>query len=171
MPNGADAASVSHHETSAIVYTSAQKLFEHVDDHARLSAHMSQPSWKLGGGCMTVETDAGGGRKVGSRIRVDGRVFGIRLFLEEVVTERDPPRRKVWETVGEPRLLVIGRYRRGFDIEPRGDNAWFRVFIDYTLPLSRFGNRMGRLFARYYARWCIERMANDAVQAFARQSE
>ena len=34
------------------------------------------------------------------------------------MTEGDPPRSKVWGTVGEPALWVIGRYRMGFRIAP-----------------------------------------------------
>ena len=44
---------------------------------------------------------------------MNGRILGLKLSLDEVVTERDPPARKVWETVGVPRLLVIGPYRMG----------------------------------------------------------
>ena len=36
-----------------------------------------------------------------------GRVLGVQLSLEEVVTEHTMPVRKVWATVGTPRLLVI----------------------------------------------------------------
>jgi hypothetical protein len=35
---------------------------------------------------------------------MSGKVVGVDLFLDEVIREREPPRRKVWETVGTPRL-------------------------------------------------------------------
>ncbi len=40
----------------------------------------------------------------------------IDLFLEEVVTEREPPHHKAWETTGRQQLLVISNYRLGFDL-------------------------------------------------------
>ena len=40
---------------------------------------------------MTIETDVGGGRAVGSRMRLAGRVLGIDLAVEGEVTERKPP--------------------------------------------------------------------------------
>ena len=116
---------------------------------------------------MEVELDQGQGRRVGSRIRVAGRVFGVRLSLEEVVTERTPPHRKVWETTVPPRLLVIGRYRMGFEITPEGSGARLRVFIDYALPDALATRWVGYLFAGSYARWCTQRMAGDAAEAFA----
>jgi len=40
---------------------------------------------------------------VGSKLRLSGRAFGIGLHVEEVIIERMPPQRKVWETVGASR--------------------------------------------------------------------
>jgi ubiquinone/menaquinone biosynthesis C-methylase UbiE len=37
------------YESSAIVRSSVDKVFAHLDDHTRLSAHMSESSWKMGG--------------------------------------------------------------------------------------------------------------------------
>jgi len=116
---------------------------------------------------MKVEVDAGLGQKVGSRIRLAGRAFGIELSLEEVVTDRSPPFRKVWETTGSPRLLVIGHYRMGFELSPKGRESLLRVFIDYALPESASSRWLGRLFGKYYARWCTQQMVDDTVRNFA----
>ena len=107
------------------------------------------------------------GQSVGSHIRVSGRVFGLELSVDEVVTERQPPTRKVWETVGSPRLLVIGPYRMGFEVAPHGSGSQLRVFIDYALPTPWPDRWLGRVFGGYYARWCTQRMVNDAVRQFA----
>jgi hypothetical protein len=131
---------------------------------------MSKRSWMMGGGSMTIETDAMHGQAVGSQLRLKGTVWGLRLWLEEVVTERIPPRRKVWETVGRPRLLVIGSYQMGFDIVPAGRGSSLKVFIDYALPTAWFGRWLGLVFARSYANWCTTRMSHDAAQHF-RQRE
>ena len=144
-----------------------EQVFPHIDDHTRLSSHMSESSWKMGSGRMKVEVDAGLGQKVGSRIRLAGRAFGIELSLEEVVTDRSPPFRKVWETTGSPRLLVIGHYRMGFELSPKGRESLLRVFIDYALPESASSRWLGRLFGKYYARWCTQQMVDDTVRNFA----
>lgn len=115
---------------------------------------------------MEIDVDEAGGRRVGSRVRIAGRVFGMSLAVEEVVTERVLPRRKVWKTIDQPHLLVIGHYQMGFEITPRDDRSRFRVFIDYALPESLFG----RLFSRYDARWCSQRMVSDAVKHFEETS-
>jgi Polyketide cyclase / dehydrase and lipid transport len=154
------------HECSGIVPASPERVFAHLDDHSRLSSHMSEPSWMMAGGRMQIELDEGLGKKLGSRIRLAGRVFGIKLSVEEVVTERDPPRRKVWETTGAPRLLVIAHYRMGFELSPQGGDSLLRVFIEYALPAEAPARWLGRLFGGYYARWCTQRMVDDTVQYF-----
>ena len=116
---------------------------------------------------METELDEGQGQRVGSRIRLAGRVFGARLSVEEIVTERNPPHRKVWETTGAPKLLVIGPYRMGFEVSPQGNGSMLRVFIEYALPERAPSRWLGRLFGRYYARWCTQRMVDDAVKHFA----
>ena len=116
---------------------------------------------------MQIDVDELGGRQIGSHIRLAGRVLGIRLFLDEAVVSRDPPFSKAWETVGEPRLLVIGGYRLGFTIAPRAQNSEVRVWIDYDLPAQGVTHWLGRLLGGLYARWCVQQMANNAQKAFA----
>ncbi len=150
-----------------MINASAERVFEQLDDQTRLSEHMSKRSWKLGWGRMETVLDAQRGRSVGSHIVLRGRVFGIRMYLDEVVTVREPPLKKSWETVGEPRLLVIGSYRMAFELLPNGTSVRLRVAIDYELPANGVSWVLGRLFGRSYAKWCTRRMVGDARHPFA----
>ena len=156
-----------HQRSEANVDTDASSLFASLDDHRRLAGHMEKPSLMTVGATMRVETDALKGQAVGSLIRITGRVLGINLAVEEVVTERVPPLHKTWETRGEPRLLVIGAYRMGFSITPQGKCSKLVVFIDYQLPPSGFVHWLALVFSRPYAAWCTRRMVTDAMTAFA----
>ena len=155
-----------HYETESTIDASAERVFAHVDDQARLSSHMSQSSWKMGGGKITTEFDEGHGQVVGSRIRLSGQVLGMNLSVEEVVVERTPPLRKSWETAGSPKLLVIGHYRMGFEIASQGERSLLRVFIDYALPPSGLERCLGWIFGGFYARWCVRQMVFDAARQF-----
>ncbi len=155
-----------HHRSEVDVDAEAQALFAHLDDHRRLAGHMEKPSLMMAGATMQVETDALKGQAVGTVIRITGRVLGVNLAVDEVVTERVPPLRKTWETRGEPRLLVIGSYRMGFTIAAQGDRSHLIVFIDYQLPSRGVSRVLALLFAGAYAAWCTRRMATDAVAAF-----
>lgn len=155
-----------HHEARAFIAASPQALFDQLDDPVRLAAHMTRPSLMMAGAAMRLDTDAGRGQALGSVIRMQGRVLGIPLRLEEAVTEREPPLRKAWETLGEPRLLVVGHYRMGFRLVPRGAATELCVWIDWSPPGRGPGRWLGRLFGPAYARWCVGRMLAEAVAAF-----
>lgn len=157
-----------HYEYSIFVPAPPEAVFAYVDDQSRLSSHMSSSSWMMGGGQMSIATDSGRGQRVGSRIRLSGKVLGIALSLEEVVTERDPPHRKLWETIGAPNLLVMGPYRMGFDIHPHAGGSTLSLFIDYDLPTGPITKLLGLLLGGTYARWCTKSMAEGARDALAR---
>lgn len=158
----------SHHEESqAFINASPDQVFAALDDHSRLSSHMAKSSWQMGGGKMETVVDANQGRSVGSHIILRGRVFGMRLFVEEVVTVHEPPVRKEWETIGAPQLLVIGPYQMSFELTASGTGARLRVAIEYELPEHGITRVLGWLFGRMYARWCARQMVGDARTLFA----
>ena len=152
-----------HYETSVDVPASPAELFESIDDHERLAGHMMSSSMMMAGSRMRWAA------AIGSRIRMAGAVLGFRIELEEVVTDREPPRRKTWETLGEPRLLVIGGYRMGFEIIPKsGGGSRLKIFIDWHDPPPTW-RWLGKLLGRAYARWCTESMARGTANFFSRK--
>jgi hypothetical protein len=153
-------------EATAIVRASPDALFDYLDDQARLGTHMEKPSMMMMGGRMTYEFDAAKGRAEGSVITMRGNVLGLSLQAEEVVRHREPPRRKMWETRGRPRILIIDAYRMGFEIAPTGANSELRAFIEYNMPTESIGRILGWLFVPLYARWCVRSMARDARRRF-----
>jgi hypothetical protein len=162
MERGADTRYYErHHAESVTVDATAEEVFAFADDFSKLSSHMSESSTMMIGGRMQLSLDDGRGRIVGSHVRMSGRMMGINLSLEEVVTERVPPRHKVWETVGSPKLLVIGHYRLGFDIIAKGKSSDICVFIDYDLPSSLGPRWLGLLFGPFYAKWCVGQMVRS----------
>ena len=60
---------------------------------------------------------------------------------------------------------MIGGYRLGVEVSARDTGSWLVVAIDYELP-SRH-RWLGVALGRSYARWCCERMLQDAQHAFA----
>ncbi len=148
------------------VQAAPEEVFAFADDHRQFSSHMASSSWMMLGSKMSTRMDAAGGRAVGSHITMDGSVLGVRLSLDEAVTERLVPASKTWETVGEPRLLAVGSYRMGFEVARRGEGTTFRVFIDYLLPQRR--RWLGRFLGGFYAGWCVSQMVKGVESRFRR---
>ena len=109
------------------------------------------------------------GRVVGSHIRLRGKVLGIHLFLDEVVTQHEPPYRKTWQTVGTAKLLVVGHYRMGLEITAETYGSRLRVFIDYELPTALSTRWFGYLFGGVYAKWCVRQMLQSAREGLHSQ--
>lgn len=142
-------------------------VFDFLDDQANLSAHMSQSSGMMLGSTMDIRMEPDHTRRVGSTFGFTGRIFGIPLAVDEVVTGRVPPTEKTWETTAEPRLWVIGRYQMGFELAPEGQQSSLRVYIRYALPEGGFKRLLGRLLGRSYAKWCTRQMVTDAQKHFS----
>lgn len=153
-----------HYEESLVIPARMKEVFAFVDDHKRFSSHMGKSSWMMGGGKMRTSVDDKKGQEVGSHIRLDGTVFGVHLFLDEVVTQHEPPILKVWKTVGIPRLLIIGHYQMKAEIRPQKTGAHLTVSIDYELPKTKVW--LGKLFGRFYARWCVQQMLTGTSNYF-----
>jgi hypothetical protein len=54
-----------HHQSEADVAATLERLFAHLDDHARPARHMERPSLMTAGEVFKIETDAQKGRAVG----------------------------------------------------------------------------------------------------------
>ncbi|TSC52412.1 MAG: hypothetical protein LiPW41_182 [Parcubacteria group bacterium LiPW_41] len=155
-----------HYEKSVFILASPQDVFDYVDDQHHFSSHMTQPSWMLGGGYMNVEIDGGCGRVVNSHIRLNGKAFGINLFVDEVVIQHDSPYRKTWHTVGDLKLLVIGQYQMGFVIIKDHNGSKLKVFIDYEFPVFFAARLLGYMFGNIYARWCVDQIICTTAKYF-----
>lgn len=155
-----------HYEESALIPASADNIFALADDPANFSSHMNKSSWMMGGGKMETGTDDGKGQKIGSHIRMNGKILGINLFLDEVVTKHEPPLKKEWQTVGNLNLLVIGSYKLGFEINPDNNKSNFKVYIDYNLPKPPLTRLLGLLLGNFYAKWCVNQMINGVKLRF-----
>ncbi len=155
-----------HYEESTLIPAPAGIVFAYADDFTNFSSHMNKSSWMMGGGKMKTEVDAGKGQKVGSHIKMSGKVFGINLYLDEAVVIHEVPYHKVWQTVGKINLIVIDQYTLGFEIKPETSGCKIKVFIDYNLPRSLATYWLGLLFGEMYAKWCVQQMINGARENF-----
>lgn len=139
-------------------------VFEYADDHTKFSSHMNRSSWMMMGGKMRVTTDSGEGKKVGSHIYLEGSVMGISMYVDEVVTEYDKPRVKIWKTVKTKNLMVIGDYTMKIEITPRPSGSSLCVSIQYELP-GKF-RWIGVWGGKWYATWCVQQMLTGVKNHF-----
>ncbi len=155
-----------YESTGVLINANPVAVFEKLDDHRALASHMSNASWMMAGSSMNMEMDDKKGRGLGSVIKLRGRFLGIPLSLEEVVTEYSRSIKKTWATVGEPKLLIIGSYRMGFDLTSEGVQTRVNIWIEYDLPIGWAQKFLGKSLGSIYARWCVQQMMKDVQRAF-----
>jgi carbon monoxide dehydrogenase subunit G len=155
---------ILHHQQTMTIPAPPERVFEFLDSPERLAGHMGKSSLMMGGGQMNVDLDQGRGQTVGSHIKLNGSAFGIPISLDEAITHREPPSSKEWQTVGEPRLLVIGSYTMGFRLTPLSTGSELTIFIDYEMPKKNAW--LGTLFGDMYAKWCVRQMLEGARGQF-----
>ena len=134
-----------HHESSGPTNAPVEQVFAFLDDPKALAAHTGESSMTMLGSGVSIDVDAGGFRVIGSKVRMQGRMLGVRLSLKAIITERQVPAIEVWETIGTPKLLVIAHYRMGIELPRTGASSLMRVFIDYSLPIKPPGSWLGHL--------------------------
>ncbi len=157
---------MNHYHNSIVLPALPEHVFDYVDDHVLFSSHMSRSSWMMMGSKMNVSTDNKLGKEVGSHIFLDGSIFGIPMFIDEVVTEHKKPSIKSWKTVKVRNLLVVGDYVMKVEIFPQAQNSLFRVSIDYDRPKKN--KWLGILLGDWYARWCVRQMLDGAKKHFSK---
>jgi len=156
-----------HYEDSVLIPAPVQDVFDYVDNHANYYSHVIKFARILGGG-MDLQMDERQGQAVGSHIRLAGSVFGKSLSLEEVVTRREPPHSKTWETVGIPKFLIVGQYQYNVQIDPQDNGSMLRVSFDSNPPEE--SGWLRRLFSRIYSRLCAWEMAKVTREYFVRNA-
>lgn len=144
-----------HYEDSIFMPAPAQDVLDYVDDHSNYYSHVIKFS-RMVGGSMDLQMDDSHGQSVGSHIRLSGKVLGRSLSPEEVITKREPPHIKTWETVGIPKFLIVGQYQYNVQIEPQGNGSVLRVTF-YSDPPKESG-ALRRLFSKAYTKLCAREM-------------
>ena len=144
-------------------------VFAWLDDPRNSGWHMSRPSLAMLGGALQVERLSAAPTGVGATYRSWGRVLGYRIDFTTTVVQWVPDREKIWRTIGDPRLVVLGNFEMRFGVEPVEGGTRLTMALDYELPSHGFGRLLGRALATPYARWCLRRMCADAQAALERR--
>ena len=153
-------------EARSTIHATPTAVFDYLDAPARFGMHMSRRSAMMFGGQMGVVADALEGREIGSIIRLSGAFAGIPISVAQVITDRAPPTRKVWETLPQAQLLILEAYRMGFSLEGEGPVSSLRVWIQYRPTVHGLWAAAAWLFAGLYAQWCLDSIVKDVSRHF-----
>lgn len=142
---------------------SSEMVFNCIDDLGVTGMHMTQSSMMMMGSKLKLEFLTAEHRGLGSKYRWSGKMMGIPLDFNVEVTKWIANKEKVWETVGQPRLIIYSWYRMQLLVaSDRNNGTKAELSISYKKPKGFFNNLLSFFFANWYCKWCLKNMLRDA---------
>jgi len=91
-----------------------------------------------------------------------GKVMGFTMGFTVVVTKWIKEKEKVWETVGETKMIIMKWYRMQLLVIPYLQSTKVTLSIAYTKPDNIFFKFVAFFLAPMYANWCLNNMLNGS---------
>jgi hypothetical protein len=150
-----------------IFNASPEDVFKNLDDLGVTGTHMTNSSAMLMGSKLelTYLTSQHSGQ--GSTYRWTGKMMGIPMDFTVVVTKWVKDKEKIWQTVGDSKLIIYSWYRMMLKIEPVSNGTRVTLSIGYRRPQSLILKIISFLFADLYCIWCLKKMLGDAARHHA----
>ena len=154
---------VASKSKTAIIHSTPEKVFAYMDDLGNTGMHMKERSGMMMGSKLKLEQVSENPNGLFSKYRWHGRMMGIRIDFTTVVTQWIRGKEKVWQTIGESKMIILKWYRMHLAVTPLEEGkVQTELSIDYTLPDNFFLHFIGMLLAPWYANWCLNNMLLDA---------
>jgi hypothetical protein len=145
-------------------------VFEKLDDLGVTGTHMTQSSSMMMGNKLSLTYLSSNRTGPNSKYRWQGMMMGLPMDFTVVVTKWVRDREKVWETIGETKLIIYSWYRMRLEVSSTSTGTNATLSITYKRPASFFLKILSYLVADLYCIWCLNTMLNDASKALQTKS-
>jgi hypothetical protein len=123
---------------------------------------MTQSSAMMMGGKLDLQFLTDHHTGLGTKYQWTGKMMGFKMDFTVRVTRWIPGEEKIWETIGEPELIIYSWYRMHLMLTETMGSTCARLSISYKKPKGIFHNLLSFLFADWYCKWCLKHMLEDA---------
>lgn len=156
---------------SILIHSTPAKIFAQMDDFSKTGMHMGENSMMMMGSKLKLEQLSLHPTGVIAKYRWYGKMMGMTIDFSEKVTQWQPDKFKEWETFGEAKIIIMSWYRMWFEVTPVGNKTTAKLSISYLPPKQRFYKILSFFFAKWYCRWCLNNILNDASKEIKKKSE
>jgi predicted ATPase len=143
-------------------HSPAEKVFSYLDNLAVTGMHMTQSSAMMMGSKLHLEYLTPIHTGLGTKYRWTGTMMGMKMDFTVEVTKWVEGVEKVWETIGESKMIIYSWYRMHLLVYPKGNATHAELSITYDKPKGWFAQIISFLFADWYCNWCLKNMLADA---------
>ena len=147
---------------SIIIHAIPEKVFTYMDNIANTGMHMTKSSKPMMGSKLELKQLSLNATGLNAKFRWFGKMMWFTMDFTVVVTKWIKDKEKVWETIGEAKMIIMGWYQMRLVISPEGANTKAELSIAYTKPKNIFLKFIAFFLAPLYANWCLNNMLNDS---------
>lgn len=141
---------------------SPEQVFKAIDDLGVTGMHMTQSSMMMMGSKLNLEFLTANHTGFGSKYRWTGKMVGMKMDFTVEVTQWIDGKEKTWETLGDPKLIILSWYKMHLRVFPVSTGVKAELSITYERPKSLFYKMLSFLSADWYCKWCLKKMLGDA---------
>lgn len=147
-----------------IINSTPAKVFAYMDNIGNTGMHMTKSSKPMMGSKLELKQLSENATGLNSKFRWYGKMMGFTMDFIVVVTKWIKDNEKVWETIGQAKMIILGWYRMHLVIlpSPFGPNTEVELSISYTKPKNIFFKFIAFFLATLYANWCLNNMLQDS---------
>ena len=128
-------------------YAASPKIvFHYLDDLGVTGIHMTQSSTMMMGSKLHLEYITTNHTGLNSKYRWTGTMMGMKMDFTVEVTKWIEGEEKIWETIGEARMIIYSWYRMHLLINEKGDLTIAELSITYEKPKGWFAKIISFLF-------------------------
>ena len=154
-------------ERIATFNASAKDVFNCMDDLGVTGMHMTESSMPMMGGKMKLEFLTAQKTGLNTKYRWTGKVLWMNLDFTVQVTHWVRDREKIWETVGNPRIIIYSWFSMHLKVEGSDALTKASLSISYERPKDLFGKVVCFLLGDWYSKWCLRNMLHDTEKRFS----
>lgn len=143
------------------IRASPGKVFETLDDLGVTGMHMTKSSAMMMGSKLKLEYLTANHTGLASKYRWTGRMLGMKMDFTVEVTRWIKGVEKIWETIGETRMIIYSWYRMRLMVKPESNANSVKLSIIYKRPKGWFAKLLSYLLADWYCKWCLKNMLED----------
>ncbi len=90
------------------VHASPEKVFTYMDNISNTGMHMTKSSMPMMGGKLELKQLSENTTGLNSKFRWTGKMMGFTVDFTVVVSKWIKDKEKVWETIGEAKMIILG---------------------------------------------------------------
>ena len=126
---------------SIIIYSKPEKVFAYMDNIGT-GMHITKNSMPMMGSKLELQQLSENETGMNSTFRWTGKMMSFTMDFTVAVTKWIKDKEKIWETIGEAKMIILGWYQMHLVLSPESQNTKAELSFTYKDPKIFFSNSL-----------------------------